>query len=299
MKDNAAAAVLGCFIADALALGPHWEYDQDRLKQDFGQPEQFSAPRPGTYHAGKQAGEFTHYGDQAFILLRSVSGSNRFAMQDFFNRWRQLFDDYSGYIDGATRQTLQRIDFGEGPETSGSNSNDLAGASRIAPLLAALSDDPPAFIQAAKQQTAMTHNNPQVVEAAEFFARTLITILNDEEPIAAMREAADANYQSAPIRDWMEKGIESRERNTSEVVAQFGPTCHIDEAFPCVVHSIAKYPSDPQTALIECVTAGGDSAARGMLVGAVTAAHAGKESLPQEWIDGLAHKDEILKALAI
>jgi ADP-ribosylglycohydrolase len=40
--------------------------------------------------------------------------------------------------------------------------------------------------------------------------------------------------------------------------------------------------------------AGGDSAARGMIVGMVLGAHLGMESLPQHWIDDLKGKANIL-----
>ena len=60
-----------------------------------------------------------------------------------------------------------------------------------------------------------------------------------------------------------------------------------------MVHLIAKYENDLKEALIQSVMAGGDSAARGMLVGMVLGAHLGPESLPIEWVSELAVKKEI------
>lgn len=60
-----------------------------------------------------------------------------------------------------------------------------------------------------------------------------------------------------------------------------------------MVHLIAKYENDLKEALIQSVMAGGDSAARGMLVGMVLGAHLGPESLPMEWVSELAVKKTI------
>ena len=60
-----------------------------------------------------------------------------------------------------------------------------------------------------------------------------------------------------------------------------------------MVHLIAKYENNLEEALIQAVMAGGDSAARGMLVGMVLGAHLGPESLPEKWVSELAKRREI------
>jgi len=36
LRDRALGALLGAFIGDALALGPHWYYDLDELRARYG-----------------------------------------------------------------------------------------------------------------------------------------------------------------------------------------------------------------------------------------------------------------------
>jgi len=48
---------------------------------------------------GKSKGDFTHYGDQTFVLLESVGQTKGFELQDFATRWKRLFEDYKGYFD--------------------------------------------------------------------------------------------------------------------------------------------------------------------------------------------------------
>lgn len=294
MSEQAKAMVWASFIGDALALGPHWEYDVAALRARFGQVTGYNTPDPDGYHGGKKAGEFTHYGDQTRLLLRSLADKGRFDLDDFAAKWLATMRGYSGYIDGATRMTLKIFDFGEGPEQSGSNSNDLAGAARVAPLVYALADDLPALVAAARAQTKMTHNHAQVIEAAEFFARTARAVLVDgKSPRDALVYAAAAGYASAPIDTWLAQGLESAAEDTVAAIGRFGQSCHIDEAMPGVIHLIVRYARDPADGLCQNVMAGGDSAARGLLAGMVLGAAGGMEALPAAWLTGLADRASI------
>jgi ADP-ribosylglycohydrolase len=80
-------------------------------------------------------------------------------------------------------------------------------------------------------------------------------------------------------------------------IRQFGQSCAHDEGFKGVVHLIAKYQDNLKEALIQSVMAGGDSAARGMIVGMILAAHIGDECLPENWRSGLVRESEILTLL--
>lgn len=300
MSDTTRALVLASFAGDSLSLGAHWIYDPKRIQEQFGRVETLLAPQPGTYHAGKEAGDFTHYGDQMFVLLESVAAKGGFDLDDFATRWKALFDGYKGYFDGATKKTLARFEFGSEPESAGSTSIDLAGASRIAPLVCKLHGDATALVEAARAQTKMTHATTDVVDAAAFFAHTALECLSGAHPEEAMKNAAKAEYVAGNIPKWVEKGLSTKGNDTVETIQKLGPTCHVDEALPGAVHLIASYPDAPKKALVECVMAGGDSAARAMLVGMVLLAwpeNGGLQALPNEWISGMRRAEEIEKLL--
>ena len=59
------------------------------------------------------------------------------------------------------------------------------------------------------------------------------------------------------------------------MIKQFGQMCGIAAALPGALHLVLKYPDDLRTALVENVMAGGDSAARGMVVGMMLGAPSG------------------------
>ena len=266
---HAKAMVIASFLGDSLALGAHWIYDTRRIQNEFGRVENLLKPADGSFHAGKDKGEFTHYGDQALALLESVSAKNGFDLKDFSSRWRGLFENYRGYFDEATKTTLSNYASGKGVEEAGSPSNDLAGAARIPPLVYLYREDLETLVEAARAQTSMTHRDPITVDCAEFFARVSFDILKGARPVQAMKKTAKDGFKGSPIMDWLNAGFDSIGSETVGTVVRFGQSCHTPEAFPGVAHLIAKYEEDLMEALVQSVMAGGDSAGRGMLVGMI------------------------------
>ena len=52
---------MGALIGDALGVGPHWYYDLDEQRRDFGPwISDYTTPIPGRYHAGLKAGATSH-----------------------------------------------------------------------------------------------------------------------------------------------------------------------------------------------------------------------------------------------
>ena len=110
MQPNTKAAIVGSFIGDAMAMGVHWVYDTDAIAKEYGKVASYVTPKLASYHEGKRAGDFTHYGDQMFELLISVSGNLGFHADDFMARWRALFKSgRSVYKDQATKNVLENI----------------------------------------------------------------------------------------------------------------------------------------------------------------------------------------------
>lgn len=178
------SGVMAAFAADALALGVHWVYDVSRIKEQYGRLNHLTAPEIAPFHKNRQKGDFTHYGDQMLVLLESLYDCNGFDLDDFADRWQGLFDNYEGYLDGATKKTLAGFQAGKSPAAAGSDSTDLGGAARMVPLALFYAHDAGAFTDFAQQQTAMTHNHPLVLETSRFFVRAALETANGSGPAA-------------------------------------------------------------------------------------------------------------------
>ena len=283
MKDNAHAMVMAAFTADSLALGVHWIYNTNVIDKKVGRVEKLLKPIVKSWHPNRDGGELTHYGDQTLVLLASIAACGTFDLDDFARRWQDLFKDYDGYVDKATKATLKNFTEGKPAAQAGSDSTDLGGAARIAPLGYLFREDPGQFVETAGEQTRMTHNHPYVLASARFFALVTASVLAGSGPVEAMQKAAGETYDNAPVGQWVEMGLAGTAGDTRKTIIELGQMCETEAAFPATVHVIAKYENDLKEALIENAMAGGDSSSRGMLAGMVLAARSGPAAIPTDW----------------
>lgn len=87
IKDRAVGSIMGAFIGDALALGPHWYYDLDELRRDYGDwIDGYTDPKPGRYHDGLRAGQSSQAGFILALTLRSLVESKGYNESDFCRR---------------------------------------------------------------------------------------------------------------------------------------------------------------------------------------------------------------------
>lgn len=113
--------VLGALVADAASVGLHWIYDQARIREIAPESPEFRTPDKADYegvlsfyaHGNKQAGDFSHYGEQVMVMLRALAGNSgrydKSLYQEHFCAHFGYGGDYVGYIDHPTRDTLDNI----------------------------------------------------------------------------------------------------------------------------------------------------------------------------------------------
>lgn len=112
LQDRAKGAVLGAFIGDALGLGPHWYYDLDQLRKDYGEwIGGYTDPQPDRYHGGLQAGELSQAGYILTLLVRSLVECGTYDQDDFCRRLdTELLPQLDGTpVSGPGRYTSQSI----------------------------------------------------------------------------------------------------------------------------------------------------------------------------------------------
>lgn len=279
--------LLGSILADAFSLGAHWIYDCDKIKQHFGEYDRLYDPLPDSFHTNRKKGEHTHYGDQTLLLLEFLAENGSFNKEDFQKFWAERMVHYDGYVDHATKDSLTAIKDGK---QWGSGSSDLSGASRIAPIIYCTPDKEKG-INDCINQTRVTHDNEKVAAAAEFFARTAYAVLDGKKPDEAMETAAK-EMENSYVSKKLEAARKHLDLPSEEVINEMGQACAVGGAFPATIYIILKYQEDYRKAMIANVMAGGDSAARGLLVGMILGAYR-EDTIPKEWMDEMCSLERV------
>jgi ADP-ribosylglycohydrolase len=293
MNDKNKGMIFGAFIGDAHALGAHWVYDTGVIDREAGRITDLIDPIAVNFHPHRSAGEFTHYGDQMLLFLEYMSAAERFESRAYLQMWKKFYDSYDGYKDHAMEETRRNLEAED--LNSGSHSTDLAGAF-YAPILAAFNENSRAgLLSDVEKAVRMTHDSADVVQAAGFFAEVMTEAAGGTKPSTAIVKVLKSGSFSDEFRALVEKGIDSTGEKTRETIAAFGQACPADYGTPGVIHLICSYEGNIEEGLVENVMAGGDSAARGILTGAVLGAYEGFESIPERWRKVLAAKDKIEK----
>lgn len=299
-------AIWGQFVGDAACLGSHWIYDLAELERRFfGGVAGFETPAAGHYHAGKNSGDLTHYGDAALLLLRSVAELGRFSAEDFGNRLVTLFstDEYGGYIDHATRGTLENYRaFGaEHPGEAytfqgGADDDQPATATRLTPVVVAhFRDD--ALLQVVEVATRVCQNNARAIAYMKCHGLILRELFNGVGLRAAFDAAAQAISREpgygAEVGGAIAAAYAARDIDVQEATLNFGQSCPLVSSFPAAVHCALRHEEDFVRAIVGTANAGGDSAGRAALIGSWLGALHGLDGIPLSWRERLTSHAEI------
>ncbi|MEM0964530.1 MAG: ADP-ribosylglycohydrolase family protein [Verrucomicrobiota bacterium] len=289
-RDKRAGLLFGSFAADALSLGVHWIYDTDELEGKFGYVDQFYAPGKDSYHPNKEAGAQSHVGDQALQLAQFLNNNRSWSGEAFFRDWTTLWADYNHYFDHATKTVLENIQNGLGVYEAASESRELAGPGRIAPLVAFLFEESEeVVVKACVEQTVLTHNSPETLEATTFLASATHR-LGKGAPLT------DTLKETAP--QWaFEKAESVQDQEAIEAIGKLGQSCTTPSALPAVIYLALRHGEDLPKAFSENAMAGGDNCARALALGMLLGAAHGIERIPPQWIENLTSKGTLKSLL--
>ena len=289
------AMLLGSFLGDAFVLGAHWIYNVKVIEARFGQYDAPHEPLPSSWHTGKHLGDYTHYGDQALLLFDHLKERQGEYTDDGFRAaWRHYMNSYGGYMDMASKGSFEA--FEKGSQT-GSESDELGGAARIAPVLYWV-EEPEEALEAAVSQSRLTHNSEPSLLAAELFARMTLRVLEGEETSVpevlqtCLDDMRHAGRDTALLDGYLKAAEAAAGRDATGIAEALGQSCHAHHAIP-VIFKLLLTSSDYREALSLNARIGGDSATRGMIVGAILGARNGMENLPADWLAAVNRLPEL------
>lgn len=300
--------IWGQFVGDAACLGTHWIYNLSELQAAYPNGiHGFEVPREGHFHAGKQRGDQTHYGDAALILLESIAAKGALDVTDYGSRFVEFAGSYTGYIDHATRGTLEAYEsWKEGRPgdafsfQEGADDDQLANASSLAPLVAVYFGEE-SLLGLVERATRVRQNNERAVAYMKGHARILVELLEGRDIHSSLHRVEEMVVYDGEMGTEVKRKIAAAfsllGTNTTSATQQLGQSCPLISSFPSSVHSLLRsFENFPET-ILHIAKAGGDSAGRAAMTGAWLGAHLGVDAIPDDWIERLNAQDRIAAAI--
>lgn len=129
-------------------------------------------------------------------------------------------------------------------------------------------------VRIASEQTTLTHNTQVAVVAGLLTKLAFVLKRGELLPTIIEREFSTG--------DWLAKARGVCDLDPTAALGQLGRDCSMESALPSLLCLLSRQRSYRE-AVIENVMAGGDSAAWGLLLGALLAAQQGDQTVPPEW----------------
>ena len=308
-------AFLGSLAADAVAMPVHWYYDRAALERDYGTITGYLAPKnphPDSilwrsaytpvnpkgeilhdqaifwgqrgvhYHQFLQAGENTLNFQLARVLYDQTLRLGRYDA----DAWLDTYIDFmltprrhrDTYVEEYHRHYFTNYARGKKPRACGCQDVHIGGLAMVPALFDALDLDSKKMRQVVQEHVALTHQDKDVLRAADAFACILLAV-------RAGKPLRDAILEEAP--DWISNAKLSRwiKAQDQVVIGQhLSPACYIPDAFPASLFLAWKYADDFSAAICANAQVGGDSCHRGAVVGALLGT---ANAIPSRWIEGI------------
>jgi ADP-ribosylglycohydrolase len=191
IADRASGAVMGALIGDALGVGPHWYYDLDEMRRDYGDwIADYTEPRPDRYHAGLKAGQLSQPGIILTMLLRSVIENGDYVESDFCRRLdEELFprldgtpmNGPGGYTSQSIREAWQhRVEERKSWKETGGHADTTEAAERALVLAARYAKVPSKVAKTVSSNCILTQVDEAIVAMTTAYCCVLALLVRGE-----------------------------------------------------------------------------------------------------------------------
>jgi ADP-ribosylglycohydrolase len=306
MTQNA-ELLFGALVADAASLGLHWIYNVDRIAEITARQNGQCAFTPvdaqnfegiKTFaHSARHNGMFTQIGEVLRLSIQSMNANggafDTAAYQSAFAAFFGAGGAYQGFMDHPTLGAL--VNIAAQTEPSGIDDNQTPALARLPAILVAyhgkanLSD----MIKTSMQ---VTNISSAAAAYSDVFADVLSQVMQDE-PLSTALDAA-AHSADETIKTDLLAALATQETDSTTfagINGLMGRACSLPAAGPVMFHILKNSPTY-QTAIENNILAGGDSAGRSIMIGAIMARVHGiatPTGIPLSWVLQLEDGAEI------
>uniref|UniRef100_A0A3Q1C8A8 Selenoprotein J n=1 Tax=Amphiprion ocellaris TaxID=80972 RepID=A0A3Q1C8A8_AMPOC len=304
VADRAIGAIIGAAVADAAAQPMHWIYSPDRLKEVLSDLEPCPEFRPQSANPfyRRTTGEQTCYGDQAYVLLESLSqcGDLTKRIYKFFGPGTvydlPLNDPYrkkggpkvilpidGPWRNGSLKAFFRNVDAGK-EETGCDVDCQMDGVTKLAPVVAMFAGKPE-MLEKVEKAMRVTQNNDMCVAMTLAAARFLEHfILNGPDPNALNTVLAQLNDPKRQNPQELDRAVTGKAlvvysfRNLKKQLWEIS----LPGAFQGALHGVLTL-NQLDEAVRDTMRCGGCTASRSSFIGACFGAQTGLQGIPESW----------------
>jgi ADP-ribosylglycohydrolase len=293
----------------------HWYYDRAALRRDYGVISGYLAPKNphpdsilwrSAYTPLNAGGEilhdqavywgkrgihyhqFLHAGENTlnFQLARKLHQQTVELGRYDADAWLAAYIDFmltpgrhrDTYVEEYHRHFFTSYARGRRPRQCGCADVHIGGLATVPALFDALDHPPACLREIVQEHVALTHQDKDVLRAADVFTRILLAVRAGTPLREAILAEAPDWISAAKIARW------SREPDEVVIGHLLSPACYIPDAFPAALYLAWKYADDFSAGICANAQVGGDSCHRGAVVGALLGLANG---VPAVWRAGL------------
>lgn len=315
LADRALGAIIGSAVADAAAQPLHWVYDLDKLDGFLNEaPTPEFRPKSANPFYRRDTGNQSCYGDQAFVLLESLSGCGGLNVNDLRKRTYNFFGPRSEYDTpvndpyrdrsgprpqlpiegpwrhGSIKSFMKNMDAGK-EETGCETDFQPDGIAKLAPIVALYAGKPD-MLEKVEEAVRVTQNNDACVAETLAAARILEHfILNgpDEKVLdSVLDQLTDPDRKQPQDLDKAVVGhIYQVRENLSKahqdlIPSVFPNSCGLPGSFQAALHGVLTAKEFDQ-AIRDTMVCGGCTCSRSSFIGACLGAQIGLQGIPNSW----------------
>ncbi|PAY19070.1 dinitrogenase reductase [Rhodopirellula sp. SM50] len=281
--------ILGTAVGDALGL-PYEGVSPTRSPRLLGSPDRHRF----FFRRGMISDDTEHTCMVAQALIDAGGDVPKFT-RSFARRLRWWILALPAGVGKATARSGIKLWLGVSPERTGVFSAGNGPAMRAAIFGAAL-DDIPLMLNFVRASSRLTHSDPK----AEYGAIAVALAAKHSRG----HEKVDANLWLGEVVDALgEGGTELidlfrqviRSTESGEPTRSFADSLGLDSGVtgytyhtvPVAIHAWLSSPNDFRQAVTSIIECGGDADTTAAIVGGIVGAGAGREGVPNEWLDGI------------
>ncbi|MEP1768354.1 MAG: ADP-ribosylglycohydrolase family protein [Sulfitobacter sp.] len=302
-----AELLLGALVSDAACLGLHWIYNIDIIAEIVARQNGKSAFTPvdpknfekvKTFaHKDRHNGMLTQIGEVLRLAIQSMNANDgkfdAVAYQSAFAAFFGAGGAYHGFMDRPTKGALANIAAEISP--SGIDDNQTPAITRLPAIMVGYhgQDELRHMIKTAME---VTNINDEATALSDVFTDLLARVMGDEPLETAL--LATANSADDIAKADLLNALNTPENDTTVfagINGLMGRACYLTAAAPVIFHILARATSY-QDAVERNILAGGDSAGRSILLGAIMARVHGvgtDTGIPLSWVLELEDGAEI------